>query len=760
MITTGQTVLQTITTGQSQIKSAVRSKVYRADTLGSDWEEVPYLYVDDLAIRAAPGIDDCRLTYLYGSICHPGETEFEQFEPLDLVGSYLKVLLEGANVDGDDVTWYGLVEIDDTTPLGSGPQSDEPRGRQRFTAFGLLRLLERSLILSSQIDASQATPLPTQAVMVEYGEQFNELGKANKNRQGNRAEQTKDGSPTAPYWFSRTITSNSIWTADDAVRYLLATHPPRDGNDDPVCDWVLDGDPGDTRLSWYDPLVATDGRTVKTVLDELIPYRRGVSYAVRYDETPGLRGRVTVVPFSFASEDLTLPDDRVLPANAQPVTLDFENALDVEARIVESVTTSYDEVVAMGKFATSTCTLAFGRTAFQRGSSFLFRPDWTNTQEQAYRSGASGRAGYSSLALATQYEANTRYRQRDDLRPVFRRWSLYEYWDGLVWDYEQDESVATKYSFNPPWYQSETTGYSARDSKPRADPIQPFAEKNEIPHYAASRLVFEPYLPFQDQGDYTSDRIAKQTWQADLPDGLDPQYLPPLLYTITDNSTVSAPRYDVLHRLAEQSSNERQRRRWSATLRVLPDRPAVEVDVHGAPQHFLTADSVGTIVGLEPYNDPSKESGIQFEQMRATLTLRLPWRVQQRKKIRDTVAGGRPWRQLVIPVDARLDYVVPDTVVRISDGRAERSTGGFVRDDRLRLSQIVEAACRWYQTERQTLFFRIRGVVETVTLGQLITSVGGRYTLEGINTPVTGIRYDLVQQVTELETSLAQVDFA
>ena len=79
---------------------------------------------------------------------------------------------------------------------------------------------------------------------------------------------------------------------------------------------------------------------------------------------------------------------------------------------------------------------------------------------------------------------------------------------------------------------------------------------------------------------------------------------------------------------------------------------------------------------------------------------------------------------------------------------------------RLRLSQIVEAATRWYQTERQTLFFRIRGVVETVTLGQLVTSVGGRYTLEGINTPVTGIRYDLLQQVTELETSLAQVDFA
>jgi hypothetical protein len=37
--------------------------------------------------------------------------------------------------------------------------------------------------------------------------------------------------------------------------------------------------------------------------------------------------------------------------------------------------------------------------------------------------------------------------------------------------------------------------------------------------------------------------------------------------------------------------------------------------------------------------------------------------------------------------------------------------------------------------------------------------VGGRYTLEGVNTPVTAIRYNLVEQRTELETSMLEVDF-
>jgi hypothetical protein len=134
--------------------------------------------------------------------------------------------------------------------------------------------------------------------------------------------------------------------------------------------------------------------------------------------------------------------------------------------------------------------------------------------------------------------------------------------------------------------------------------------------------------------------------------------------------------------------------------------------------------------------------------------------VQHRIRVRETPVGGRPWRIQYISVDARLDYVVPNTVVRLAAGIAELSTGGFVRDDRGRLTEIAQAAARWYQTERQTLFFAIRGVVETVQLGQLITSVGGRYTLEGINTPVTGIRYDLTRQTTELETSMAELDFA
>lgn len=748
-----------ISTTRDRIRDAVRSHVYRADTLGSEWEEVPYLHVDDLALRCAPGIDECRLSYVYGPICREDRTTFEQYDKLDLIGSYIKVVLPEATLEGDDITWYGVVELDDSVPYGSGVSGDKPRGRQRFLAYGLARLLERAVILSTVVDASQNTTYPEQSVTVEYGEAFNLWDKQRATRKGNRTTDNPDNDSSKPHWFSRTTTSDGIWTADQAVRYLLENHQPLDGNDEPVCGWELDGLPGDRRLSWYDPQTQTDGRTLKAVLDDLIPFRRGVSYTVEYSETDGPRGSARIVPFSFASEDVILEDDRVLPANGFPVELDFENALDVEARIVESVTTSYDEVVAIGHFATSTCTLAFGKITGDLGSGFQLFNDWTATQQQQYLAGASTTSGYTSLSRIKQYEANIRFRQRDNLRPVFRRWKLYDYWDGLCWNYETAESSATKYSFNPPWRADDPSGWSNRDTRSQAQPIQPYNEKNDVPPYAAARLTFEPTLPFLDVADYTAGRIASGDWKSDIPEETDWQYLAPLLFVITDNTTPSAPKYDILERLAEHSSNERQLRRWSATMRILPDRPSLEISVQGAPQHFLATYTAGNIEGLEPFNDPRRESGIDYDQMRATMCIRLPWRVQRRIAIRDEPIGGRPWRRLFIPVEARLDYVVPDTVVRINNGRAERSEGGFVRDDRQRLAQIAKAAARWYQTERQTLFFRIRGVVETVRLGQLVVSVGGRYTLEGINTPVTGIRYDLNSQTTELETSMAQVDF-
>jgi hypothetical protein len=748
-----------IATTKEQIRDAVRSRVYRSDTLGTDWQEVEYLHCDNLALRACPGVDECHLTYVYGEIAREDGTPFELYEPLTLIGSYVKVVLEGATLDGEDVTWYGVVEIDDSTPNGSGANGDTPSGIQRFTAFGLARLLERAMVMTCEVDATQNATLPQQRVTLEHGADYNQYHRRTATRQGNRTTDPQLGNPNLFYWLSRTITSDSLWTADDLVRTLLQLTPPIDGAGERVCEWVLDGEPGDNRLAWYEPVISTDGRTLKTILDELIPVRRGLGYTIRYEETAGPRGRATIVPFSFAADDILLSDAKTLPGNADPVELDFENALDVQARIVESVTNSYDEVVAVGNFATSTCTLSFGQSDALRGAPFQFRPDWTDAQETSYREGATSASGYTGAYRVIQYEMNARWRQRDELRPVFRRYAIYPYWDGLVWDYTAGNDVATKYWFNPPWPDDPQTGKSVRDTDPLAEPLQPYSATQTPPQYSASRLIIEPFLPFVDACNYTDNRIATGVWTDDLPEETDWQYLSPFLYAVTDRSDSGSPKHDALDRLAEHSSNERQRRRWSAVLRPLPDRAAVEINVQGAPQHFLARSRAGAMAAIEPFNDPQKEQGLDWVDMRATVCIRLPWRVQHRIRIRETPVAGRTWRVQYIGVDARLDYVVPDTVVRLAAGLVEKSTGGFVRDDRGRLAEIAQAAARWYQTERQTLFFAIRGVVETVQVGQLITSVGGRYTLEGINTPVTGIRYDLLRQTTELETSMAELDF-
>lgn len=743
----------TINTTKALVRDAIRSRVYIADRLGKQWREVVGLYCDELKLSAAPAIDTATLHYDYGPMRREAaDSPLLIEEPLDLLGKFVKVVLEAARADGSDLLWYGLIEIDDNIPMGSGEREDLPRGAQRFTAYGLLRMLERVFILSTVVDYSQNATVPVDKVTLEQGLQFNHHDQRKATWQGNRTQYREYGNPNLPFRFSDKRSSEHLWTAFEAAEYLLIHHAPQDGNGDDVCAWKL-ATGSELILAWYEPQVRTDGRTVKQVIDELIPHRKGMGYRVDFNEEQGSQGTATITPFSFASEDVVLQDFKVLAANENPRTLNFENALDVEARIVETVTSAYDRVTAIGHFATSTCTLSFDPLAFQ------FWRDWTDTAFNEYLQGASGDADYNTLSPINKMSRNTRYRQRDKLRAVFRRWKLYPWWDGLTWDHETPRASATLYYVNPPW--PEVAGVDQRDRDPNADPIQPYNSTTQEPglDISPNHLWIERGLPLNDRCDYSDDRIITHAWEDDLSDTEEPTKLTALFFARVDpNSTPK--RYELLERLSDQASNESVRRRWSAQGHVLSDQAAVELNVHGAPQHFLSPLHAGGMADTENFLDASKETGLQYDEIRATVCLRLPWRVQQSVDITEEFTPGKQFRTLYLPVEAMLDYVVPDTVVEIKNGRPITTDGGFVRDDRIKLNDIAHAAAQWYGTKRQTLFFRLAGVLHLVDIGDLIENIGGRYTLEGVNTPVTTIRYDLARQTTEWETTFAEVEFA
>lgn len=746
-----------IETTTETIRDAVRSRCYIAERLGGKWEEIDGLHCDELRLAAAPTIDTCLLSYEYGDIRREDGTQFERFERLEKLGQYVKVVLEGATPDDEDVTWYGVLEVDSTVPFGSGPTEDEYAGRQQLTAYGLLRLLERVYVLKSWVDWSQNSDIPYKPVLVEYGLRFNKRDRKLTARKGNRSAKREEDNPTKSYVFSESLTSNDLWTIGQAVEYLLQHHAPTDGNGDPLCTWALADREG---LDWDTPVLETDGRTVKQCLDALISRRRGFSYVLEYDESSGTNGTITLRAFSFASDEITMPAivvngeevEQRIAANESQYRLNFEQALDVDVRIVDAIVDSYDAVVAIGAFATSTFTLAWGYQANNYGALWQITPDWSDAQYTDYLTGPVPNTGFP---LDKQQRA-TRYRNSPALRPVFRRWKVYPWWDGTVWNYEGDESVASKYVINPLWPNKD------RDTDPEAEPDATYNPLNNNtdrtpPEIWPQGIQWEAHLPLLDRCDYSDTNIQTGDWDDTLTDGVEPLFRPFLFYVRTDQT---APyKYELLERLSDQSSNELQRRRWSVSATVLHDRPGFELQVSGGPQHFLAAHIGNAVQETEAFLTGSKEGALSWYAIRSTVCARLPWRVQQRVDVRDEIVAGRQERILYLPVDARLDYVVPDTVVSLDNGSPVTSTGGFVRDDRKHLAAVAQAAAQWYRAERQTLQFRLTGVLQVVPIGALITEVGGQYQLEGINTVVTGMRFDLRSQATEWETSFAEIEF-
>lgn len=763
----------TIATTAEQIRRAIRSRVATADALGTDWTEQPDVHCDELQLRAAPGLDSCLLSYVYGPIRRETGGDFEQYDRLDLLGKFVRVTLEGAQLDGGDVVWYGLLEVDDNTPHGSQGTADIPRGEQRFTAYGLLRLLERTIVDRTTVDDSQNQQFPTDSVELEYGLPYNLPDALGPVFDGNKTADRQLGNPNLPYWFSRLFSVQDRWTPAEAVEHLLHWHPPVDSTGENVVDCQLDDAEGLLGDTLPAPPVNTDLRSVKSILDEMIPFRRGLSYTVTYTETGAPRGVLTVKPFSFAKESLEYGVDTdgeplgYLRTNPNQYELDFENAIDVRARVVESFSTTYDAVVAYGEFATSTCTLAFGKTESNRGNAFQIVPDWTPEQQQQWLDASQSVSGYGSLSVLKQFLVNMEFRNSDKLLPVWRRFRLYPFFDNRVSRILDSDLTGTKYWVNPPW---PTDGdLSTRDTDPFAEPLQPWRASHTEARVAWSRIQFEPQLPLFEGVDYSGDKIADGSWKDSLPDGFQQRPLRPLLLAETANEeltgiyTRSFRRVDVM---AENAGNEQRRARFSVTCQFGYPYAALDLVVHGAPQWFLATQFAGSMGYLDPIQDPSKEGGIDYTDLRGTFTLRLPWRAQHRVQIGDDLPPGRQQRVLHLPVAARLDYVVPDTVVGITaepgDSGAAKcvfSSGGFVRDDRDRLRRVAQAAAAWYGARRQTLALSIQGVVGILQVGDLIASVGGRYTLEDVNTPVTAVRFNLLEQTTELETSMLEVDF-
>lgn len=719
-----------------------KAQIWVADALtafqnGIGGTLVPHLYLKTLNLRAAPGIDSAEFEFRTGVQVFMDESTFTSNALLlsDVIGKAVKVLIpDTVNTSGPDqrdITWFGWLDTNVTDGVSQGTFT--------LNAAGVLIMAEHTEIHHAEVLGQSGAG----SVRVGVGLPFN-LDSADRfGTEGNRAATAV---PAQAYLFSWASRGGSLWTSFTAVEYLLQYHAPLNYHGYPAPAWSYESTTWrDKPSDWYVCRCTTGGKTLKALLDELIPRKRAMSYYVSYDDTvQKVRLRIfTFVPDAidvYVAEDGTVQQ---LPRNEDQVEITLRDSVwFVDHKLTESVDQQYDRIIARGERLTATCTLTFVAADKQ------FAPDWSTADESAYKNGVD----------TTDTEANGRFRSEDRYSHVYCRFRLSDEWNGRP----RNELLGTEYWAFPALYLDRTPKalYDA-DTNPEGLPLR-------IPGLKLLRK-----LPLKERVDYSDDRIeegdvAAQLVSLSAAGVTELEDVPPFFFVDANEGVDS--KWVLLDKLAtatEGADDKTKRRHWSVHCSLASTEPAVELRVSSGQQTLLALDSFTSPAPSGAYDihwNPGEQNGIEFRDILATVCLEAEHQLEYSKDT-GVVAVDRPLRILNLTVqDARRDYVVPDTIVRVNDGDLEYSaSGGYVRDDMPRLVTIVSAAVEWYSRVKTAIEFTYKQPRRLVEIGTLITVTRAMQLTDEINTPVTSITYSLGSGqsagTTRIETGFAEADF-
>lgn len=752
------------------------------DIAGVNPAEIPYLWVNRLRIMAAPQVDTCEMQFEYGRKLNPLSGQFELVEPLEIVDQFVKVVI-GKTLDTDkEIIWYGRIKHESKQVFGAGANQDEPAGMQFFTAFGLLHLLDEHFNLGSVLYDNTSTTTFVEEKTIQGAIPFNLDPGGVYPETGNRSQFDHDGC----YLFSLGPRSKYKWNAAQAVEYLLKHHVPLKSDGESAVKWKLIApvdSPERSYLEWYEVSVDRELRTTKEILDELINRKRGVGYFVKFDpadpDDPDDEDSIGVYLFNGTKDDITLSATTTLKGNQNQFSLDFENAFDVvESTVSDVATNAFTHVRVFGEYMTVTFTNKMTNNFFDPDEpddpTNMFVRGWTDDQAEKFNKAASinddgtPNDTYAEQSPEVQAAWNAFARNSDKLSNVYRRYMINPDWDQLCTGPHDGESE-TYYAF--PVISEDPTHI---DDYEHSDDPDVEAERKET--VENRRIKILPYLVLKDQNDYSGTKIPDEEFEDDDPEEfVIPQHIPTMVYAHVSGSgqevrdddgelVDNPPRYELVDRLNYGAFDDDRGRRWGCSVACPSDGPFLNVSAH-PPQMIATTDFSVDDAETAESQQPSSNNGLNWhDDLFVTLTCQHPRRLQRTIEI-ETPDDGVPRNQCRIYVPrARCDYVHAYTTFAIDKGIPIVTTsGGFVKDDRQRISDIARAAAEWYGQKRKTLNLTLKQCRNIVQLGWLITDIGANLSPTAIHTPVTAVEYNFPPgnqaPFMRIETNYHDLDF-
>jgi len=689
-----------------------------------DWTYQTHLYCNSVRWGAGPVRPEAILQWEYGELMPAGTAEFAKFVRRELLGCYVKVPIEQG--DGEDpLLWYGIITGDGrqqggAMTFGEGDEAEKIKtGTQLLRAEGLDLLLLRTFLATSWVSTGGGGDR-----RIERGLTFNAPNQFSD--QGNR---TSGRGPQDSYLFASDLESACCWSTRDILEYLLAYLLPRDPLGLRVIRMKLSAGAKDVLPTWDRPVIKTQGRTLRSVINELCARERLLSWSLNVaNEEPDALVELDV--HSFLSEALTLPSGNTQQANPNLVELgldklDIEAAVDAQPVLHDSEHQRVEQVIVRGARKRAVCSFAHADGTLEA--------DWLPADETDYETLPEAIAALSNLSERQGRMAA--YRSEDRRARVFAWFRVPVDWDRYVGDGTGGDKIACAPV-------DEATG--------------------KLPELYLPELRFERGL--------LKEMLANQPERSPRT-GLGPIALIKIETGEGDNPDLYAHVEQLTAYSGIEGKGQGAGQDFNCSLRVQPDAPGVivktgiAVAAEGTGQHDIAATDFTPISEI---ND--RTPVLDWQTMIITAMFELDEYVEQRWPASKQIPADRDVARLVY-VDlgdrARLDWLHPGAVIGVLDGQLQYLTalgypadGTYVRDDCDAMKDLARFVYEWYGRARQAFTLNLQQLSGIVHVGDLITTIGSDETgpPEEVNALVTGVFCDLLAGTTTVTTAYAELD--
>lgn len=689
-----------------QTRPVGTQKVYLKQRWEDDWEETAWLQCTSATWAAAPSMPTAELSYDYGRGMRPDKSMFENVERLtDRQRWYVKIEFDVKNAETkeeggidpetgdptdfvevtDPLLWYGVLQIDANRqsgiyfdpPVNGTLGTWKPRGMQQLVCYGLEHILERTQIATSVWDNDGSL------VTIDRGLTFNLDGQPNRSLNFTGFS----------YVFSRR--NQEFWSTRQAVQYLMDNAAPRDETGLKKIPFQLDADTEAILPDGDQINLATEGQSLRNVLNRLMPRQRLLSWTLEVNE-PGLT--ISLRPISLTSSAV---DE--IPASTDIKKILSDEASDAVDVLKESTELAVDQVLIRGARRTSTASYSFDdNTLVER---------WGEAEKAKYDEGASNAGDYPPAARRDERRRrDADARSRPDVEAVYAFFGPPEDWDGLV---------------------GNGTGGAKKPASPKdddADAVYP-----NLPRETA----FTQRLSLRQNFDYLSSLPDPPEKAPEPHDRMPPQ----VFFLMPDYQVDRWVRGDKIARAAQSPITRfspEANRTFSVRAAVLPNEFTFQLNVNGAEQHAIAKDD------FVPLAHDKQTGSVSFRKMVATLTFEDSRWCEGKwpETLTETVDAVQ--RRIIYAGDAyRQDYVAPQTVLDIDEyGELQRvAAPGFIQDDSGVLNNAAQIAHAYYGRTRRALELAVRATAG-LRIGDMIASIGdeARGVNREVNTAVSQMR--------------------